>query len=392
MRIYGLTLAVCLAGVYCWDISPPGPLDRSGQPKGGDFVHLYTIGLLAREGHGEMLYDMPAQTRIIHEITGAENLVYLPLYGPQVALLFAPLSRLSLSKAFLIWVLINIVIYALCCRAVGRRCAALAGQRITILILALAFPPFFALLVWGQTSGIALGLFTLAWLALRSRHSFAAGLALGMLVFKPQLGIAAALLFLLNGEWVIVLGALVLGGAQVAAGWWYFGTAVMKSYFLRLTAVDLGQLEPRPWATHSLRAFWAMLVPYPGPAFALYLLSAAILFYFALQAWRNAREFDVRFSSLVLASILLAPHLGIYDLVLLMPVLLLLSNAVRQQHLASPAIPWLLASCYVFPLLGGIAHWARGQLSVPAMAALLVVVSVSARSMKTPALAPAGMR
>ena len=43
------------------------------------------------------------------------------------------------------------------------------------------------------------------------------GLALGSLIFKPQLGLAAAVIFVITLRWRVIAGALLASGAQMAA-------------------------------------------------------------------------------------------------------------------------------------------------------------------------------
>src|SRR6516164_3948671 len=104
LRVHGLVLALCMWSVYAWDMASPGLHDRNGLLKGTDFLHFYTIGTLAREHRGDLLYDIRAQALMAPELVpGAERIVYLPLYGPQVSLLFLPLARLKYGFALVAW-------------------------------------------------------------------------------------------------------------------------------------------------------------------------------------------------------------------------------------------------------------------------------------------------
>src|SRR4029077_8920545 len=95
IRIHGLLLAVLLWTVYAMDVSTPGLLDRNGLVKGTDFLHFYTLGNLALHGRGDLLYDMRAQAELGRELVAkAPDSLYVPLYGPQVSLFFAPLAKL----------------------------------------------------------------------------------------------------------------------------------------------------------------------------------------------------------------------------------------------------------------------------------------------------------
>src|SRR5580704_9058477 len=157
LRAHGLILALALWSVYTWNIATPGLLDRSGNFKGTDFLHLYTLGSLAQTHRGPDLYNPEAQSQLAAQrVPAAAGILYLPLYPPQVSIFFAPLARLSYPCALLLWLSLTTLIYGLCCYAIWRVCPNLRHHGITVLILALAFPAFWNLIAWGQTSALAL--------------------------------------------------------------------------------------------------------------------------------------------------------------------------------------------------------------------------------------------
>jgi len=375
VRTHGLLLAVCLWTVYAVDMSTPGLRDRNGLIKGTDFLHFYTLGSLALQGRGDLLYDMRAQSALLQKLVPeAAGSFYVPLYGPQVSLLFAPLATLSYGWALTAWLALNVLIYGLCCYAVWKKCANLQSERWTVLILAIAFPGFFHLLAWGQTSGLALACFTLAYLALRSDRPFIAGLAIGFLIFKPQLGLAAAVIFLLAGEWKVVAGAVIAAIAQLVAGWLHYGTQIMQDYLRALMHLRdvLPLLEPRPYQMHSLRSFWLLLLPWPGVAFGLYVATALLVLAIVVRCWQSKAPAEIRFSALLFATVLVAPHLTVYDLAILAPAFLLLGGwALGHAGWSfAPSVQVLLYLCYPLFLLGPVAR-THLQLSVVAMAALM---------------------
>jgi len=75
---------------------------------------------------------------------------------------------------------------------------------------------------------------------------------------------------------------------------------------------------------------------------------------------------------LLLATVLVSPHLTVYDLVILVPGLLLLSDwLLNQRQTRSTAnIEILLYLVYILPLVGFLSRWTHLQLSVLAMTAL----------------------
>ena len=280
LRAHGLILALCLWSVYAWNVATPGLLDRAGNLKGTDFLHFYTLGSLALAHRGADLYNMDAQSQLsTQRVPAAAGIRYLPLYPPQVSIFFAPFARLSYSCALILWLTLSALIYGVCCYALWRACPNLRNHKLTVVILALAFPAFWHLIAWGQTSALALACFTVAFFALRAQREFLAGLALGCLIFKPQLALAAALVFVVTLNRKVIAGALLSATTQLAAAWLYYGPGPLHDWMRMLLNLPslLPQLEPRLYQTHSLRTFWTMLVPWPPASLALYLITALLI-------------------------------------------------------------------------------------------------------------------
>jgi hypothetical protein len=387
LRAHGTILALCLWSVYFWNMGAPGMLDRSGNLKGTDFLHFYTLGSLALAHRGVDLYNMRAQAELAAQrVPTAAGIRYLPLYPPQVSLLFAPLARLSYPQAMILWLTFSTLLYGFCCYAFWRACPNLRDHRLTVLILALAFPAFWHLIAWGQTSALALACFTLAFFALRAQRDFMAGLAFGCLIFKPQLGLAVAIVFLIALRWKIIAGAIVSALAQLSLAWIYYGLAPLREWTQALLYVPhlLPLLEPKAYQTHCLRTFWTMLVPWPSVSAALYIFSALLVAGLTVACWRSRMPLSLRYSALLLSSVLLAPHLTVYDLVILAPAFLLLSDWIgTQPGNATPLLKLLLYLAFALPMVGPLARWTHVQLSVLAMAALLYRISATGRKLSS---------
>jgi alpha-1,2-mannosyltransferase len=386
LRAHGLILAVTLWSIYMWTLATPGLRDRNNNLKGTDFLHFYTLGSLAIEHRGTDLYDMNAQAALAAQrVPGAAGIYYLPLYPPQVSIFVAPLAYLSYGWALAVWWIGSAGIYGVCCYGVWRTCQNLHGYGTTAFILAVAFPAFFHLIAWGQTSAAALACFTLTFFLLRNRRNFLAGLALGGLAFKPQLGLAAVVIFLAIGAWKILAGAALSAAAQFLIGILYYGVEPFRRWISLMLHVSTAWplLEPKPYQTHSLRTFWSMLLPTTPPwsseiSFGLYLLSAGVVLGFTVACWRNrAASLPLKYSALLFASVLLSPHLTVYDLVILAPAFLLLADWLVVQPLTTSTrwLGTLLYFSYMLPLIGPLARWTHLQLSVMAMAGALYFIS-----------------
>jgi arabinofuranan 3-O-arabinosyltransferase len=346
----------------------------------GDFIQFYVEGAVALRHNAGLLYDIPAQTAFAHKLVPeSSDWLLVPTAPPQISVLFSTFAKMTYLHAMLVWGLITYAGYVLCCYLLWRACPNLHQHLAKVAFAAVAFPGLAILVLVGQTTIIALAAFTWAFHCLRSNRLFTAGLAIGLLTYKPQLGLVAAGIFLLTRAWRIVAGALVTGLAQYAlACWWYRKLIVLDflSALYRLQHLNTGVYEPREYLMHSLRPFWRMLLPSSALAFPLYLITAIIVFVCCLRIWKSASPLALRFSAFLLATVLVDPHLYIYDLVVLAPALMLLVDwwlGLQAEH--TRVFRALLYLTYSSPLLVRIVqtNWAApivALFSIAASAAL----------------------
>jgi hypothetical protein len=387
VRAHAIVLALCLWGVCAVDFATPGIFDRVGNIKFQDFLPIYVSAqLIAQNRAGELYASQIAaesMRAVVHQLVSQPPNVRLPyLYGPQVALSMAPLSRFSFPVAARIWVVISLLLYAGCIYLVWNTCAALRPHRKIVAVCAIAFPPLFHFFVRGQLSALVLACFTAAFLAFRMDRNWLAGLTLGFLIFKPQFLIAIPLVLILAQEWQAFAGFVLAAAAQLAFTAAYFGSGVMHAYFDVLwhvsRALDAAELSLAPIQMHSLRAFWSLLFPspqspWPEISLVLYVLSAIVTVGMAAFVWKSSSPLALRFSALSLAAVLVNPHLFIYDLLVLAPALLLVVDwtIAHAQSPASALLRVLAYAVFIVPLFGPLSRWTHVQLSVPVFVALL---------------------
>lgn len=387
LRAQAIVLALCLWGVCAVDFATPGLFDRAGNIKFQDFLPFYISAHLIAQHREALLYDRGTQQKELEEIVGTTRAEVPYLYGPQVALLFIPLVSLPFAAAAGIWVVISVLIYFGCLYLLWKHCRALdsgpasrarnSSVKLQFLLPALAFPPLFHVFVRGQISALILLCFTAAYLAFQSNRPWLAGIALGFLILKPQFLLAVPLILLFARTWKSLSGLLLSAAGQLASARLYFGATVMEKYFDLLIHpqrwLSATELSLAPIQMHSLRAFWTLLIPSQTIAFSLYAVTSLLTIALAAAIWRSHASLALRFSALIVATILVNPHLFIYDLLILAPALLLIVNwclANRQQKLSS----CLLALCYlafVLLLFGPLSRWTHLQLSVIVFATLL---------------------
>lgn len=381
-------LCACLAIILAVNFGRPGLVDWSGQLKGPDFLQFYVAGSIALSGDSAALYDPNAFAKLgLKLVPESSGVYYLPIYGPQMSLLFAPFALLPYGWALLIWILITTAIYGVCCWAVWKLCRHLRNEGPSIVLIAAGFPAVFNLIMYGQNSAIALACVTGAFLALRWDRYFLAGLAIGTLIYKPQLAIVLVCVFVASLEWRVVAGVLSGAVLQLGAAWIWYGTPTMRAYYQWMSGIgEINPLlEPKLYQMYSLLSFWKLLVPNLQIALGLYIFSACVLLVASYRIWRTRAPLSLRYSFLLLATVLVSPHLFVYDLVILAPAFLMVGDWALSQDVRAKPVQQLLYYSYALPVAGAATQFTHIQASVIAISALSwVVASIAFRCQEAP--------
>ena len=245
-------------------MSTSGRVDRSGQLKGADFVQFYVMGHLAAEQAVDVLYDQAAYASATRRLVPDAVEIFPPVYAPQVSVLFQPLAALPYGWAVVVWWVVCITLYAGSCYVVWRTCRHLQPHGRLVCVLAVGSPAFFNLVAHGQSSTLALAFLVALFVGLLRGYRLLAGVALGLLIYKPQLGLAAGAVFLFSLDWPVVIGAALAAAAELAIGWSHYGTSAFVGYLDVLAhPTDLAMIvEQKLHQTHSLRTWWALLIPW----------------------------------------------------------------------------------------------------------------------------------
>jgi hypothetical protein len=346
-----------------------------------DFVHFYILGIIGRDHHLSALYDRDAQAVMLKQVIPSATIWIPPMHGPQMALFFSPLARLSYTAAVRLWNVLSLIVYGLCGYALWKACPNLRNRRATTAVLLIAAPALYFVMTFAQSSAIGLVCLTTAFLALRANRPFLAGLAIGSLIYKPQLGLVAAVVFVGAGEWWIVIGAIVGAAAQLAVGAVYWGPSALVQYVNALRGIPgvMGHIEPAMYQIHGWRGFFGLL-PIPGTvSITLTAVASVLTALLALACWRARGPLAVRYSAFVIATTLVDPHMYVYDLLLLTPAFMLLWDwSLGEVGRIGWVSKWsfqtsfagLLYVCYFSPLLGALAAVTRLQVSALALTVL----------------------
>ncbi len=187
-----------------------------------DFSMTYVGARIVYSGQRARLYDLQEQVAL-RRSTFTRPSPLLFEHPPFEALILSPLAALPYRTAYLIWALVNAAIW-LSLPFLLRPYASAPRETIGYLALWLLFVPLGAALFQGQSSLVLLLLYTLCFIQLKRGHALAAGVYLGLGLFKFQFVLPFALIFLLRRQWRFLAGfslsAAFLGVLSlVAVGW-----------------------------------------------------------------------------------------------------------------------------------------------------------------------------
>lgn len=335
-RAIALIVAVVLwaiAAVFVF--ATPGYRSIAGPLKGGDFVFFYTLGAAARTGDATLLYDTDRlhalQTTLLPE---SEPETYLPVYPPQIHLVYLPLTFLPYGAAAVLWTVIIVAVYAWVVRVTWRASRDALPDGAFVVIASAAFPPFWSLVLHGHNTIVPLLAFFFAWQALEHSRRLLAGVILGLLFLKPPFGVALAAVVLFNREWSILAGLTMSAALQLAIVVSVFDTAVLLNYvqLMREVAAVEYLIEPKPFELHSIRAVTRLVSNWLGTL--LWIAASVFVLQRTLVVWRSVAPVAVRMGMLVVASVLVSPHLFLYDATVLVLPLLWIGAWVQHDPVA----------------------------------------------------------
>ena len=336
--------------------------DLAGRPLGADFSSFYSAGALAQQGKSP--YDQSLLHGIEQRLFGPATPYFGFAYPPIFLLLLAPLSRLSYPVALIVWQAGTLAIYALAMERLRRTFAPRLPPPL-FLLASLAYSAVFVNLACGQNGLLtaALFAFALAWLDARP---MLAGFCIGLLAFKPQLGVLIPFALAASGRWRTIMAAgmsvLAVAGLSIAQ----FGTSAWLGFFSagnysRQAILDKGLVgyEKMVSIFAALRLWDVPLAAaYAGQAIAA-LAGLAVV----ILIWRARVDLRVKGAVLCLATFLVTPFALDYDMVLLAPAIALMTSRSRDEG-AAPFEALLLALLWIVPLLSRTAGLVHIPLSI----------------------------
>jgi hypothetical protein len=306
---------------------------QSGGRFGGDFICFWQAARHVRAGEIAAIYDPDGWRRLV--AAGRVREFDWFVYPPFALIGLWPLGRLSYGAAVLAWSLAPLPAYFGLVQRLARRAGL--GAEATMCAAALALPFLSANLFSGQTGAVVAVLFlAAAWLW--PDRPILAGVLVGLMAIKPQLGLLLPFALAAAGRWrtIAAAAATVLGLAAAATLW--LGPAVWADY-ARMTGLfgevighGYGGLKPIALGPYgALRAAGAPL----GLAAAVQGVVSLAVLAAVVRAFRRSsaapERLDPRLGALAVGALLATPYSLVYDTPLLIAAILpLLARAWRE--------------------------------------------------------------
>jgi hypothetical protein len=379
--ILGGFFFLAAAGTYLYglDWRTPFPRDGSTLVVGRDFLNFWMYGRAAALPDPGRWYDAALYQRELANLLGPGYPGQNWSYPPTIMLLAGPFGRLGYLPALLLWTLAGLTIFlAVAARAIPNRRALLA--------LAVA-PAVVFCLISGQssliTAAMLIGIF-----ATLERRPLDAGVLIGLLTLKPQLGLLFPIVLIASGRWRAFAAATVTALALAATATALFGAQAWIDFLRQgLPTQNLVLADPEHIGTPYYPTVFMNLrgigLPYAAAmsvqaAFAA-AAAAALAWAFRCRADADPRLLLALFAA---CSISAVPYFLAYDTV----ALTFAALALLAGGLLDARGGWLARLVYWLPLLQiglGTLHVPGPALIAPAFAAFIVL-----RLRHAPAAAP----
>ena len=306
---------------------------------GGDFALFYSAGRLAAQGDAAAAYDL-ARYRLTHSEYMAPAPPRAPwIYPPTTLLALRALGTLPPEAALWTWLALGAL--------AGAAAAALAGGA-RLAPLGVLFPGIGQALVCGQNGAFS-ALLLAAVLHFWTAAPLAAGAALGLLSYKPQIMAVALCAALALRAWRLAAAATATAGALVLASLAVDGLAPWLA--LPRAFADLAAYLPEATLVRArwVTPFGLALAAGAPPALAMTLQAVAAPAVLAaiVAVFRRTADAFARSAAIAAGTLLFTPYGYDYDLaILVVPTACLLArlgDAPRfaRGDLARLAVLWL---------------------------------------------------
>ena len=350
-----------------------------GSRFGGDFIGFWNAAHRVRHGEIAAIYDPDTWHRILSNTTGLISISWF-VYPPFTLFGLWPLGDATYNEAVLAWSLVPLAFYFAVIVLLAKRSGLGVGaspacendwsrKQAYAVLIAFSLPFLSANLFSGQT-GTLIAVFFLGTAYFWPTRPILAGICIGLLAIKPQMGLLMPFALMASGQWRIVAAAATTVLTLIVLSTIWLGPAIWTDYF-RMTLlfgqfIGGGYDQIRQLALGPYVSLQGAGMPAALAGFFHVVVSIAVLVAIIQAFWRrksNRQEFgkedrrlDLRLALLAAGTLLTTPYSLSYDTPLLMlSVIPLLARSWRDgwDGMELVSLTALLILPYAQPLAVG---------------------------------------
>jgi hypothetical protein len=320
----GLAFAAMAIAFY-WKTqwSAPFPRDATTLAVGRDFLNFWMYGRAALAHDPARFYDPVAYNHALGAMLGANYPMQTWSYPPTIMLIAALFGLLPYKLALLFWTMLGVAaFYFASARDLGNRW-----------LIVLISPAAVFCLMSGQSSFLTAAAL-IAIFAWQDRRPIVAGILIGLLTLKPQLGFLLPVMLAASDRWRVFTVASITAITLVALTTALFGPHIWLDYWrLGIPAQNAVLQDTRILATHFMPTIF-MNAHSAGASYgtsmaiqAVFAAAAAAAVFWAFRYRANADPLKLQ-ALFFVCSLSATPYLMGYDaLPLAFVAVALLSNA-----------------------------------------------------------------
>ncbi len=320
--------------------------DAHGHPVLSDFVIFWGTGRLALSGLASTAYGAAAQHASQVTVSGHQfndHLVWS--YPPPYFFVTSALALLPYAVALVVWVAATAAFYA-------ATIARIARHRMGS-VVALAAPWTLINLFLAQNGLLTAGLIGTALVTLES-SPFAGGLVLGLLSFKPQLGVLFPFALAAGRFWrAFAWASLVTICLNVFAGL-IFGWGTWPAFFHGLHTTLQAQMIDGVFGWKRLASVYAFVRALGGSSSDAWIgqvLCGALCVVAATYAWASKLPYALKAATVAALAPLFSPYAFGYDLAVLAVALAFLYRHRPFDRIELGLISLVVPSTFLFILI-----------------------------------------
>jgi len=338
-----------------------------GKQTCNDFVYHWVSGVLAGSGDRALVYDFPTFSAARAALGGGDACLAPVLnqfvYPPIVLFFTYPLGLMPYITGFAAWMVVTLLLYLVAIYLIVPR-------PIAIFVALSPFPVFFNIFL-GQNGFLLAGLMGVSLVCMERRPRLS-GLLLGLLTFKPQIGILFPFALLVSRKWGVLVSAVATSAVLIVVSAVVFGYQGWLTFMHVLVdrGPTLSPISPISMRLESVYGFFLLAGMSPPIAWAIQLAVAGAVAAVVCWIWAKPLLHSLKAAALCSAAALATPYVHGHDLcVLAIAVAFLVKDGFERGFLPGDRLIMLFSWIVIFL---GFRDFSLGWIACLALLALVV--------------------